>query len=49
MGWLKQSRRIATRDEKTARNFLAMVRLAMIRRCLRVLKPHGRPLNQAAA
>lgn len=49
VGWLKQSRRIATRYEKTARNFIAMVHLAMIRRCLRVLKPHGLPLNQAAA
>jgi transposase len=30
IGWLKQARRIATRFEKTAVNFLAMLKLAMI-------------------
>jgi hypothetical protein len=33
----KESRRLATRFEKLAVNFLAMVKLAMIQRCLRVL------------
>jgi transposase len=37
VGWLKESRRLATRFEKLARNFLAMVFLAMIRKLLRVL------------
>lgn len=37
VGWLKENRRLATRYEKLALNFLAMVRLAMIRRCLRLL------------
>lgn len=30
IGWLKHARRIATRYEKTAVNFLAMLKLAMI-------------------
>jgi transposase len=37
VGWLKENRRPATRYEKLAVNFLAMVKLAMIQRCLRVL------------
>ncbi len=37
VGWLKCCRRIATRYEKLATHFLAMVKLAMIQRCLRVL------------
>jgi transposase len=37
IGWLKRCRRIATRSEKLAQHFLAMVKLAMIKRCLRVL------------
>jgi transposase len=37
VGWLKENRRLATRYEKLAVNFLAMVKLAMIQRCLRVL------------
>jgi transposase len=37
VGWLKENRRLATRFEKLAVNFLAMVKLAMIRRCLRKL------------
>ncbi len=35
--WLKEFRRIATRFEKLAVNFLAMLKLAMIRRCFRSL------------
>lgn len=35
VGWLKECRRIGTRFEKLAINFLAMLKLAMIRRCLR--------------
>jgi len=35
IGWLKESRRIGTRYEKLAINFLAMLKLAMIERCLR--------------
>lgn len=37
IGWLKESRRIGTRFEKLAVNFLAMVKAAIIRRILRVL------------
>jgi len=37
IGWLKESRRIATRFEKTAINFSGMVKLAFIHRYLRVL------------
>lgn len=37
IGWLKECRRIGTRFEKLAINFMAMVRLAMIRRMLRLL------------
>ena len=36
IGWLKESRRIATRFEKTAMNFGAMVKLAFIHRYLRL-------------
>lgn len=36
IGWLKECRRIATRFEKLAVNFVAMFKLAMIRRYLRV-------------
>lgn len=39
IGWLKCCRRIATRHEKLATSFLAMVKLAMIQRCLRLLDP----------
>lgn len=35
-GWLKECRRVATRFEKLAINFLAMVKLAMIKRTLRI-------------
>lgn len=36
IGWLKECRRIGTRFEKLAINFLAMVKLAMIQRYLRI-------------
>jgi len=39
IGWLKWCRRIATRYEKLAVSYLAMVKLAMIQRCLRLLDP----------
>lgn len=39
VGWLKECRRILTRFEKLAVNFLAMLKLAMIKRCLRLLLP----------
>jgi len=42
IGWLKCCRRIATRYEKLAASFLAMVKLAMIQRCLRLLDPSDR-------
>lgn len=35
IGWMKECRRIGTRFEKLAINFLAMVKLAMIERYLR--------------
>ncbi|RMG36878.1 MAG: hypothetical protein D6725_09860 [Planctomycetota bacterium] len=35
IGWLKQARRIATRSEKLAVNFLAMLKLAIIQRYFR--------------
>jgi transposase len=34
ISWLKESRRVATRYEKLARTFLAMVKLAMLDRLL---------------
>lgn len=37
IGWMKESRRIVTRFEKLAVNFLAMIKLAMIDRCFRLL------------
>jgi len=42
IGWLKESRRVATRYEKFAAHYLAMVKLAMIQRCLRLLDPSNR-------
>ena len=42
IGWLKHCRRIATRFEKLANHFVAMVTLAMIQRCLRILDPSNR-------
>lgn len=43
IGWLKECRRVATRYEKLATHYLAMVKLAMIQRCLRLLDPSNRP------
>lgn len=37
IGWLKECRRITTRFEKLAVHFLAMIKLAIIRRYLRLL------------
>jgi transposase len=37
IGWLKECRRIATRYEKLAINFLTMVKLAMIKRTLKIV------------
>jgi transposase len=42
VGWLKEHRRLATRFEKLAVNFLAMVKLAMFQRCLRLLHSSNR-------
>jgi len=39
IGWLKECRRVATRFEKLARNYLSMVKLAMIGRYLRIIAP----------
>lgn len=36
ISWLKEHRRLATRFEKLAESFLAMVKLAFVRRCMRV-------------
>ena len=37
IGWLKESRRILTRFEKTAKNFAGMLTIAFIHRYLRLL------------
>ena len=37
IGWLKECRRIGTRFEKLAVSFLAMIKLALIGRYLRIL------------
>jgi len=37
VGWLKECRRLGTRFEKLAINFLAMLKLAMIQRSLRIV------------
>jgi transposase len=42
VGWLKNCRRVATRHEKLALRFLAMVKLAVIRRLLNLLEPSNR-------
>lgn len=39
IGWLKECRRVATRYEKLARNYLAIVKLSMIGRYLRIIAP----------
>jgi len=43
VNWLKENRRLETRHDKLAVNFLAMAKLAMIRRCLRLLDSPDRP------
>jgi transposase len=42
VGWLKECRRIATRFEKLAVNYLAMLKLAMIERYLRLMTAPSR-------
>lgn len=42
VGWLKECRSVATRYDKLAVNFEAMVKLAMIQRYLRLLVPSDR-------
>ena len=42
VGWLKGCRSIATRHEKLAINFAAMVKLAFLRQYLRILRPSDR-------
>jgi transposase len=42
IGWLKEHRRLATRFEKLAVTFHAMVTLAMIQRCFRLLDSSNR-------
>lgn len=37
IGWLKESRRIFTRFEKTAKNFAGMLKMAFIHRYLRII------------
>jgi transposase len=37
IGWLKESRRILTRFEKTAQNYLGMLKVAFIHRYMRLL------------
>jgi len=41
VGWLKECRRVATRFEKLALNYLAVLKLALIERLLRVFFPDG--------
>ena len=42
VGWLKECRAVGTRFEKTAVNFVAMVKLAIIERYLRILDSSDR-------
>lgn len=37
IGWLKESRRVSSRYEKTAKNFVGMLKLAFIKRYLRLI------------
>ena len=39
VGWLKHNRRLGTRYEKLATHYLAMLKLAFVRRYLRLLEP----------
>ena len=43
VNWLKENRRLGTRHEKLAVSFLAMVKLAMIRRYLGLLRLRDTP------
>jgi len=42
IGWLTWFRRVATRYEKLAESYLTMIKLAMIQRCNRLLRPSDR-------
>jgi transposase len=42
IGWLKENRRLATRYDKLALNFLAFTKLAIMLKYLRVLDPSDR-------
>jgi transposase len=42
VGWLKNFRRVATRFEKLATTFLSIVKLAVIRRLLRLMDSPNR-------
>ena len=42
VGWLKECRRVGTRFDKLAVNFMAFVKLAIIQRYLRLLDPSDR-------
>lgn len=42
VNWLKEARRLGTRYEKLAVNYLSMVKLAIIRRCFRLLNSSDR-------
>lgn len=42
VGWLKENHRVTTRYEKRAGHYVAMLKLAMIQRCLRLLDPSNR-------
>ena len=43
IGWLNEARRVATRHEKLARNYLGMIKLAILHRTLRVLSAGSVP------
>jgi transposase len=43
VGWLKECRRLCTRFDKLATGFLAFVKLAFIRRYLRLIDPSDTP------
>jgi transposase len=47
VGWLKENRAVGTRFDKPAANYLATVKLAMIRRYLRMLAPEKDPSDRA--
>ena len=39
VGWLKECRRVLTRFEKTAINYLGMLNIAILQRYLRIIWP----------